>query len=78
MSEPDQSGFAGQPEMVNFGDRLYVFNVRSDHQVYMSSVDSMGASANWVVVPGSPQTDKHISAVAYERPGGSEPTSMFL
>ncbi len=67
QQEPDQSGFANPPELVRFGNRLYQFNVRSDHLVYMSSVSDAGAVAGWTQVPGAPQTDKVVSAVEYRR-----------
>jgi hypothetical protein len=68
-SAPDLTGFTGQPETVNSGDRIYLFNVRSDHQVYMSSLDDKGSSPAWVPVPGAPQTDTGISAVAIPKLG---------
>jgi hypothetical protein len=75
QSAPDQSGFANQPEMVSFGDRLYLFGVRSDNLVSMSSIDNNGVSTGWVPVPGSPQAGKSISAVVFEREAalGSSP-----
>ncbi len=75
LSGPDPSGVSNPPEMVNFGDRLYLFGVRSDNLVSMSSIGATGSSTGWTQVPGSPPVDKSISAVVYEREGalGSSP-----
>ncbi len=79
LPEPDQTGFTNPPERVSFGERLYQFNVRSDHLIYMSSADEQGVVTGWVQVPGSPQTDKSITAVSYRRiSAGRESTDSHI
>jgi len=78
LPELDQTGFTGVPEMVNFGDRLYFFNVRPDHIVYMNSVDRNGAVSGWTAVPGSARTGEKPSVVAYPNSFPASPGTQKL
>jgi len=75
----DQSGFADPPQPVSFRDRTYLFNVGSDHLVYMNSVDENGAVSGWAPLPGSVRTSEKPSAVAYPFVGpGQSANSQWL
>jgi hypothetical protein len=63
LSSLDQSGFGKAPEVVSYNGRMYFFNVRDDHHIFVNSIDATGTAAGWSEVPGSFQTDGQVTAV---------------